>query len=69
MEADDILEKVLQTVSKSRRSFLRKLVFGTAFAVPSVASFSMSGLGVGEAFANCSNLSGNDNSQFDEDCP
>lgn len=52
----DLPEKVLQSVDKSRRSFLSKLILGSAFAAPSIASFSMSGLAVGEAFANSSNM-------------
>jgi uncharacterized protein YjbI with pentapeptide repeats len=52
----DLPEKVLQSVDETRRSFLSKLILGSAFAVPTVASFSMSGLAVSEAFAACSNL-------------
>src|ERR1700756_1958177 len=54
--AADVSEKVLQSVDESRRAFLSKLIVGSAFALPSVASFSMSGLAVGEAYAHCSNL-------------
>jgi uncharacterized protein YjbI with pentapeptide repeats len=56
-------EKVLQSLDETRRSFLSKLIVGSAFAVPSVASFSMSGLGIDDAFAqyttnmSCSNFS------------
>lgn len=55
-------EKVLQSLDETRRSFLSKLIVGSAFAVPSVASFSMSGLGIGDALAqdttnmSCSNM-------------
>jgi uncharacterized protein YjbI with pentapeptide repeats len=48
---------VLKLVDESRRSFLSKLILGSAFAAPSVASFSMSGLAVGEASAQCANMS------------
>jgi len=49
-------EKVLQSLDETRRSFLSKLIVGSAFTVPSVASFSMSGLGIGDALADSSNL-------------
>jgi uncharacterized protein YjbI with pentapeptide repeats len=54
--AGDLPEKVLQCVDESRRSFLSKLILGSAFGVPNIASFSMSGLAVGETFAHCTNL-------------
>ena len=57
MAAGDLSERVLNGVDESRRSFLTRLILSTAFVAPSVASFSMSGLGVGEALAHCSNLS------------
>jgi hypothetical protein len=56
MATGDLSEKVLESVEESRRSFLMKLILNTAFVAPAVASFSMSGLGVNEALANCSNL-------------
>ena len=56
MAAGDLPEKVLESVEESRRSFLTRLILGTAFVAPAVASFSMSGLGANEALANCSNL-------------
>src|ERR1700730_2772270 len=55
MVAGGVPEKVLESVDEPRRAFLRKLVLGSAFVVPSVASFSMAGLAVGEAATLCSN--------------
>jgi hypothetical protein len=58
--SDGLPEKLLNSVEESRRSFLSKLILGTAFIVPGVASFSMSGLGIDEALAACGNqFSGN----------
>jgi len=37
------VESVLNSVEESRRDFIRKLVVGTAFAAPLMASFSMDG--------------------------
>jgi hypothetical protein len=37
-------ERALEGVSDDRRAFLRKMVVGTAFAVPVVSSFSMAGV-------------------------
>ena len=55
MGTGDIPEKVLESVDEPRRGFLRKLVLGSAFVVPSVASFSMAGLDAAEAAVACSN--------------
>jgi hypothetical protein len=38
------LDKALEHVGDERRTFLKKLVVGTAFAVPVVSSFTMSGV-------------------------
>lgn len=46
-ESDPVLEKV----DPAKRSFVRKLVKGTAFAAPVVASFSLDGLTIGDARA------------------
>ena len=43
--------EVLSRVDAGKRDALRSLVAGTAFAVPMIASFSMSGLKVNEANA------------------
>jgi len=42
---------VLDGVDESRREFISKLVVGTAFATPLIASFSMDGALIGEAEA------------------
>jgi uncharacterized protein YjbI with pentapeptide repeats len=54
--AEDLPEIVLGSVDESRRTFLRRLIVSTAFVAPGVASFTMGGLGIGEAMANMSNL-------------
>jgi len=49
---DDKLDpKVLEKVDEAKRSSLRKIIIGSAFAIPVIASFTMSGLGVTEAYA------------------
>jgi hypothetical protein len=47
--------KLLEGVDEGRRASLKKILLGTAFAIPVIASFTMSGLGVNEAYAGCSN--------------
>ncbi|MEA2040264.1 MAG: hypothetical protein U9N82_10615 [Thermodesulfobacteriota bacterium] len=37
-------EKILEGVDEKRRDFIKKVVIGTAFAVPVINSFSMDGL-------------------------
>ena len=37
-------EAILETVNEERRGFIKKVVLGTAFAVPVIHSFSMDGL-------------------------
>jgi hypothetical protein len=54
--ADGELESVLDRVDPGKRAFLKKLVVGTAFVVPTVASFSMDGLSLYEAHAQVSNI-------------
>jgi uncharacterized protein YjbI with pentapeptide repeats len=49
MASDEVPKIVLESVDEPRRAFLRKLIVGSAFVVPSVASFSMAGLSVAEA--------------------
>ena len=39
-------DQVLEKVSPDRRSFVRKVIIGTAFAAPVVSSFSMDGLSI-----------------------
>ncbi len=50
-EGEENPSKVLSEVSSDRRDFLRKAA-GMGFAVPVVASFSMSGLMAGPAYAS-----------------
>jgi hypothetical protein len=42
-------------VDEEKRSSLRKLIVGTAYAVPVVATFSLNGLAINEAHAYFSN--------------
>jgi hypothetical protein len=51
MPDDDINTKFIERIDASKRSSIRKMVLGTAFVVPTVVSFSMSGLAVNEAHA------------------
>jgi len=55
--ADDERESVLDRIDPEKRAFLKKLVIGTAFVVPTVASFSMDGLSLYQANAQASNVS------------
>lgn len=50
------LDNVLERVDPEKRAFLKKIVVGTAFLVPTVVSFSMDGLSLYEANAQTSNL-------------
>jgi|SRR5215469_17932125 len=56
MDNSDALKQVLENVDVSRRSFLKKLILGSAFAIPAVASFSIGSLGTAEAQVCTSNL-------------
>ena len=40
----DDLDRVIESAGHDRRTFLRRLVVGSAFAVPVVSSFSMAGI-------------------------
>ena len=51
MSNSDINPKFIERIDQSKRSSIRKMVLGTAFVVPTVISFSMSGLAVHEAHA------------------
>lgn len=42
--ADDKLDPVLEAVDPRKRALLKKLIVGTAFAVPMVASYSVKDL-------------------------
>lgn len=44
-------DSVLDKVDPAKRSFVRKVVTGTAFVAPVVASFSLDGLTIGDARA------------------
>jgi len=44
-------QKILERVSVSRRDAVRKIVLGTAFAVPTIASFSLDGMVLSKARA------------------
>jgi hypothetical protein len=62
MAREPLPEDVLIHVDDSRRDFLKRVVGGTAFAVPLMASFSMDGLAVDRAQAGpasviCGNMS------------
>ena len=47
---DDQLDpKLLDNIDEGRRASLKKILLGSAFAIPVIASFTMSGLGVAEA--------------------
>ncbi len=47
--------KLLESVDEGKRASLKKILLGSAFAIPVVASFTMSGLGVNEAYASIPN--------------
>jgi hypothetical protein len=51
MPDNDIDPKFIERIDASKRSSIRKMVLGTAFVVPTVVSFSMSGLAFNEAHA------------------
>jgi hypothetical protein len=49
--ADEHMDRILERVNPGKRDFLKKVVVGTAFAAPLVASFSLDGLSLYEAHA------------------
>jgi len=55
-DAADVEPEVLAHVDADKRSSLRKLVIGTAYAVPAIASFGLAGLSANEAQAYVVNL-------------
>ena len=55
--SDDKLDPILEQVDPEKRDFLKKVLAGTAFVAPIVASFSMEGLSPNEAFAQSTNSS------------
>ena len=54
--ADKEIEEVLDRIDPKKRAFLKTLIVGTAFVVPTVTSFSMDGLSLYEANAQVSNI-------------
>jgi hypothetical protein len=53
---DDNLDPILEHADPDKREFLRKVIVGTAFVAPIVASFSMETLSPDRAFALSSNI-------------
>ena len=53
--AEDKLDPILEQVDPDKRDFLKKVLTGTVFVAPIVASFSMEGLSPNEAFAQSAN--------------
>jgi hypothetical protein len=49
--AQEHLDDALQKVDPAKRDFVKALIVGTAFVVPTVASFSMKGISLYEAHA------------------
>lgn len=49
--ADNELDPILEQVDPEKRDFLKKVIVGTAFVAPIVASFSMEALSPNAAFA------------------
>lgn len=58
MADDRNLDEALTGVEPSRRTFIKRVAIGAAFATPIISSFSMSGMSVNTAAAQTSNLSG-----------
>ena len=57
------LDGTLEGVDSSRRTFIKRVAIGAAFATPIVSSFSMSGMSVNTAAAQSSNLSSGSSNQ------
>jgi hypothetical protein len=55
MSEEELDRDVLERVGVNRRDFVKRIVLGTAFASPVIASFSMSGLSAASAAAQTSN--------------
>jgi len=55
-------EEILGSADAGRRDFLKKVLAGTTFAAPVIASFSMEGLSPENAWANGSNMTTNQTS-------
>jgi hypothetical protein len=59
------LDEQLAGVEPSRRTFIKRIAIGAAFATPIITSFSMSGMAANTAAAQSSNLSGNTTDNID----
>ena len=46
--SNERLDQVLRTVDPAKRAILKKLVLGTAFAIPMIASYSVKDLAYGQ---------------------
>jgi hypothetical protein len=55
-DATPVASELLEHVDEAKRSSLRKMVIGSAYAVPAIASFSLAGLSTAEAAAYTPNL-------------
>ena len=58
MDHEKRLDEQLAGLEPSRRTFIKRVAVGAAFATPIVSSFSMSGLSVNAAAAQTSHQSG-----------
>jgi hypothetical protein len=63
MAESEIDPKLIDRIDEAKRASVRKMLLGTAFIVPAVASFSLNGFTIDEAHAtalaycsNCSNF-------------
>lgn len=59
MDHDKRLDEQLADIEPSRRTFIKRVAIGAAFATPIVSSFSMSGLTVNTAAAQNAGISQN----------
>jgi len=58
MSEEEFDRDVLGDVPQGRRAFVKRMLIGAAFAVPTVVSFNMVGLSAASAAANTSNQRG-----------
>jgi hypothetical protein len=58
MSEDHLEREVLGRVSMNRRSFIKKVVVGTVFAVPVIASFDMLAMGTATGVPPCTTPNG-----------
>jgi hypothetical protein len=49
----EVPDEVLAKVSEEKRGFLKKIITGTAFAIPVIMSFSMDDLRLKVAYGSC----------------